>query len=91
MLDKMFTFSFFLKKLFFVSAGVFIAVHELSQVVAGGGYSLVAVCGLHCGGFSCCRAQALGRLGFSSCSSCAAMPPGLQDLFNEELNLCALH
>ena len=46
MLDKMFTFSFFLKKLFFVSAGVFIAVHGLSQVVAGRGYSLVAVCGL---------------------------------------------
>ena len=45
MLDKMFTFSFFLKKLV-VSAGVFIALHKLSQVVAGGGYSLAAVCGL---------------------------------------------
>ena len=23
----------------------------------------------HCGGFSCCRAQALGTVGFSSCST----------------------
>ena len=45
MLDKMFTF-FLFKEITVVSAGVFIAVHELSQVVAGGGYSLAAVCGL---------------------------------------------
>ena len=33
-------------------------------------YSLVAVRGLlHCSGFSCCGAQTLGRVGFSSCST----------------------
>ena len=43
-------------------------------------YFHVAVLGLHCctqtfssccGGFSCCRAQAVGHVGFSSCSSWA--------------------
>ena len=34
------------------------------------GYSLVAVAwASHCSGFSCCQAQALGHMGFSSCGS----------------------
>ena len=40
------------------------------RVVAIRGYSLS--CGAqapHCSGFSCCRAQALGHRGFSSCGS----------------------
>ena len=37
-----------------------------SPVVASRAYSLLAVCGLHRGGFFCCRAQALGCTGFSS-------------------------
>ena len=42
--------------------------------MASEGYSLVTILWLccvasHCGDFSCCRAQALGCMGFSSCSS----------------------
>ena len=41
----------------------------LSQVELSGGYSLVEAS--RCSGFSCCRAQALGHTGFSSCGSWA--------------------
>ena len=38
-----------------------------SLVAAGRGYPLVVVHGPHCGHFSCCRAQTLRHVGFSSC------------------------
>ena len=38
-------------------------------VASSGGYSLVVVLGLLTGGFLCCTAWALGRAGFSSCST----------------------
>ena len=45
---------------------VFIAAARLSLVPAGGAYSLIPVTlAPHCGGCSCCRAWALGRVGFS--------------------------
>ena len=37
---------------------------------------LLSSCGgrvSHCGGFSCCRAQALGCMGFSSCDACVGL------------------
>ena len=47
---------------------VFVATCGLSLVAASGGYSLVEVSrASHCDGFSCCRAQAPGCLGFNSC------------------------
>ena len=42
---------------------LFKAGHSLSLVAAGGSYSLVVVPGLHCSGFSCCGARALGWVG----------------------------
>ena len=39
---------------------VFVAARRLSLVTASGGYSLCGVWASHCGGFSCCGAQALG-------------------------------
>ena len=46
----------------FLAAWVFVVGLQLSLVAASGGYSLVSVCmHSHCGGFSCCRAQTLGR------------------------------
>ena len=42
---------------------LFKAGHSLSLVAASGGYSLVVVPGLHCSGFSCCGARALGCVG----------------------------
>ena len=33
----------------------------------------------HCGGFSCCRAWALGHTGFCSCGTQASLPQGLWD------------
>ena len=48
---------------------VLLAARGLSLVVMSRGYSLVAVRGpLIVGDFSCCRAQSLEHLGFSSCS-----------------------
>ena len=47
---------------------VFIAVHELSLVAASRDYFVVAVCRLLTAVGSRCRAQALGREGFNSCS-----------------------
>ena len=46
---------------FYLFTYFIIAVNGLSLVAVSGGYSLVAVRGLLvCGGFSCCRAPALG-------------------------------
>ena len=62
------SFSFF--KIYFWLCWVFIAVHVLSLVVVSGG----TLCGArtsHCDGFSCCREQELGHVGFSSCSMSA--------------------
>ena len=49
-------------------------MRELSLVVASGGYSSLRCAASHCGGFSYCRARALGArasvvvaLGLSSC------------------------
>ena len=39
---------------------VFVAVRRLSLVAVSGGYSLLWCTFSHCGGFSCCGAQALG-------------------------------
>ena len=53
---------------FFWLCWVFVATCRLSLVAASGGYSLVEVSrASHCDGFSCCRAQAPGCLGFNSC------------------------
>ena len=47
---------------------VFAAARRFSLAVASGSYSLVKVSWVsHCGGFSCCGARALERVGFSSC------------------------
>ena len=72
--------SFFLSKfilfIYFWLCQVFIAVHGLSLVVASRGYSSLWCKASHCGGFSCCRARALGArasvvvaCGLSSCGS----------------------
>ena len=55
---------------------VFVAAHGLSLVVARGATLRYGVQASHCGGFSCCRARALGARasvvvarGLSSCGS----------------------
>ena len=53
-------------KFIFGFAGVFVAEHWLSLVVASGGHSVAAQAS-HCRGFSCYRAQALECEGFSGC------------------------
>ena len=45
----------------------------------------------HCGGFSCCRAQALGCLGFSSCDTWVYLLRGMWNLPDRGSNLCPLH
>jgi len=60
--------SFFFKFYLFVfgCAGSSL-LHRISLVATNGGYSPVVVLGLlYCGGFSCCRAQAPGSIGFSN-------------------------
>ena len=89
------TFSFFLsffKELFicFRLCSIFIATCGISLVVASGGYSGCHAQASHCGGFSCCGAQALEyRLsiivahGPSSSSACGIF-------LDQGLNLCPL-
>ena len=49
---------------------IYAAVHRLPLIAASGGYRwLPCVQVSRCGGFSCCRAQALGTAGFSSCGT----------------------
>ena len=50
--------------IYFWLCWVFVAAQGLLSVAASGGYS-----SLQCVGFPCCGAGALGRTGFSSCSS----------------------
>ena len=47
---------------------VFVAAHGLSLVAVSRRYSLLQRAGFHCGGFSCCGAQALERR-LSSCGA----------------------
>ena len=50
-------------------------------VLVSGGYSLVALCSVpHRRGFSCCRAWALGRSGFSSYGAWVQLLSGMLDL-----------
>ena len=57
------TFSFYLVILFFVSLLLYMGF----SLVVNRGYSLLrCVWASLCGGFSCCRAQALRHVGFSS-------------------------
>ena len=64
---------FYFKKYFifiyFWPCCVFI-MHRLSLVEESRGSSLVAMLASHCGGFSFCRAWALGHSGCSSCGMC---------------------
>ena len=49
---------------------IYVAVHRLPLIAASRGYCwLRCVQVSRCGGFSCCRAQALGTAGFSSCGT----------------------
>ena len=54
--------------IYFWVCWVFFAACRLSLVVASGGYSLLQCMCSHCGGFSCCGAQAR-CVGFSSCDT----------------------
>ena len=49
---------------------VFVAAPRLAFVTSGG-YSSCGVQAWHCGGSSCCRARALGHVGFRSCGNWA--------------------
>ena len=53
-------FFFFFNFIFFGRCRVFVAEHRLSLVAASGGYSSLWCTGFSLGGFSCCRARALG-------------------------------
>ena len=73
---KKITYAFFFS--FFWLYWVFVTAHGLSLVEVRRDYSLVAAQLSHCGGFSCCGAQALGTWvsevaarGLSSCGSWA--------------------
>ena len=66
----------FFNFIYFWLCWVFIAVHRLSLVAASGATLHCGARASHCGGFSCCRARALGAqasvvvaCGLSSCGS----------------------
>ena len=52
--------NFFLSFIYFWLCWVFVAARGLSPVAASRGYSSLHAYASHCGGFSCCRAWALG-------------------------------
>ena len=60
---------FFLRLLLFLAMLGLRCCVALSPVVVSVGYSLGAVCGLLTAADSCCGAQAVGCIGFSSLSS----------------------
>ena len=65
---------------------VFIAAHRLSSSCRNVG--LLSSCGAwtsHRGAFSYCRARALGRMGFSNCTSWALLPHGMWNLPGSEI------
>ena len=68
---------------FFWLSWVLVAVHRLSLVVASGGYSAFSSWTSHGGGFSCCRAQALGT------QASVAAPPGLSSCGQQAQLLCS--
>ena len=55
--------------LFFGCVGSLLLCTGFSLAVESGGYSSFWCAGFSWGGFSCCRARALGRAGFSSCGT----------------------
>ena len=52
----------------FLLCWILITMHGLFSGCSRGVYSSCDAQASHCGGLSWCRAQALGRMGFSSCS-----------------------
>ena len=69
---------------FFWLNWVLVAVHRLSLVVASGGYSAFGSWTSHGGGFSCCRAQALGT------PASVAAPRGLSSCGQQAQLLCSM-
>ena len=66
-------FGFFFKIIFIYLFMAVLGLRCCSGFSLDAGEGAILHCGVwasHCGGFSCCRAQALGRAGFSSCGSC---------------------
>ena len=58
-----------IKGIYFWLCWVFVIAHGLSLVAVSRAYSSCGAWASHCGGFACCRAQALGCQGFRSFSS----------------------
>ena len=63
-----FVFFKFLKTNLLLAVLGLVAVWALPLVVVSGAI-IMAVHWPHCGGFPCCRAQFLGRVGFSGCGT----------------------
>ena len=73
---------------------VFIAAWGLSLVLASFLWGLHSGCGAwapHCGGFSCCRAQALGHKGFKRGGTKVWLFQGMWNLPRPGIKLCLLH
>ena len=62
----------------FLKQYLFLAVLHLQG--SAGAFSSCGVRASPCRGFPCCRSQALGRSGFSSCGSGSWLPHGMWDL-----------
>ena len=61
---------------------IYVAVHRLPLIAASRGYCwLRCVQVSRCGGFSCCRTQALGTTGFSSCGTQALVALWILHIF----------
>ena len=61
---------------------------RLFLVAASGGSSSWQCRAARCGGFSCCRAEALGHVGFSGCSAWAQEPQPHPQALEHRLSSC---
>ena len=59
---------------------VFVAARGLSLVAVSKSYTSLQCTASHCSGFSCCRAQAVGHVGFSTCGAGALLFRGMWGL-----------
>ena len=75
----------------FLLCCVFFALHGLSLVAVSRGYSSCGAWASSCSGFSCCRAQAQGRVGFTVVAHGLSCPRACGIFPDQGLNLCPLH
>ena len=77
--------------LFFAVLGLCFYAQAVSSCSTQGIHFSCSAQASHCGGFSCCRGQALGRLSFSSCARGFSCSLVCGIFLDQRSNPCTLH